>query len=95
MCKLPLLLTMLNPLVVLQGCILLVSNPGVADGISGLACGASYQSAVDRHLLWQRRNETVIPYNIPVWVAVQNISNLRNDLDGPAVSVMKNTQCYW
>lgn len=49
-----------------QGCILLVSNPGVANAISGLATSASYQSGVDRHFLWQRRNETVPEYNMTV-----------------------------
>jgi hypothetical protein len=40
-----------------KGSILLVSNPGVANCISGLAGAASAQGAVDRHFLWQRRWE--------------------------------------
>jgi hypothetical protein len=50
----------------LQGCILLASNPGVANCIAGLAGAASYQSGIDRHFLWQRRNETVPEYNMTV-----------------------------
>jgi hypothetical protein len=53
-------------LAVLQGCILLATNPGVANAISGLATSASYQSGVDRHFLWQRRNETVPEYGMTV-----------------------------
>jgi hypothetical protein len=49
-----------------QGCILLASNPGVSNCIAGLAGAASYQSGVDRHFLWQRRNETVPEYNMTV-----------------------------
>jgi hypothetical protein len=49
-----------------QGCILLASNPGVANCIAGLAGAASYQSGIDRHFLWQRRNETVPEYNMTV-----------------------------
>lgn len=49
-----------------QGSILLVTNPGVANSISGLACAASYQSGIDRHFLWQRRNETVPEYGMTV-----------------------------
>jgi hypothetical protein len=51
---------------VLQGCILLATNPGVANAISGLATSASYQSGVDRHHLWQRRNQTVPEYGMTV-----------------------------
>jgi hypothetical protein len=57
---------MLCLLCTLQGCILLASNPGVSNCISGLATSASYQSGVDRHFLWQRRNETVPEYNMTV-----------------------------
>eukprot|EP00879_Flechtneria_rotunda_P017454 GHRR01018292.1.p1 GENE.GHRR01018292.1~~GHRR01018292.1.p1 ORF type:complete len:412 (-),score=113.53 GHRR01018292.1:398-1633(-) len=67
-----------------KGCILLVTNPGVANGISGLATSASYQSGVDRHFLWQRRNESVPEYNMTVHEVVMAISNYRNELDGPA-----------
>ncbi|KAF6253913.1 ferritin-like domain-containing protein [Scenedesmus sp. NREL 46B-D3] len=66
-----------------KGCILLVSNPGVANAISGLATSASYQSGVDRHFLWQRRNETVPEYNMTVQEIVLAISNYRDELDGP------------
>lgn len=45
---------------------LLASNPGVSNCIAGLAGAASYQSGVDRHFLWQRRNETVPEYNMTV-----------------------------
>lgn len=64
---------------------LLVTNPGVQAGIGGLAGGAAYQSAIDRHLLWQRRNETVQPFGLPVWRVVQAISDLRDRFDGPLV----------
>eukprot|EP00882_Tetradesmus_deserticola_P001009 GHRQ01001092.1.p1 GENE.GHRQ01001092.1~~GHRQ01001092.1.p1 ORF type:complete len:409 (+),score=152.07 GHRQ01001092.1:202-1428(+) len=66
-----------------KGSILLVSNPGVANAISGLATSASYQSGVDRHFLWQRRNETVPEYGMTVQQIVMAISNLRDELDGP------------
>eukprot|EP00879_Flechtneria_rotunda_P021060 GHRR01022186.1.p1 GENE.GHRR01022186.1~~GHRR01022186.1.p1 ORF type:complete len:280 (-),score=73.94 GHRR01022186.1:2206-3045(-) len=72
-----------------KGCILLVTNPGVANGISGLATSASYQSGVDRHFLWQRRNESVPEYNMTVHEVVMAISNYRNELDGPAVSLQR------
>jgi hypothetical protein len=68
-----------------QGSVLLVSNPGVAASIFGLAGGAAYQSAVDRHLLWQRRNETVEPYGVTVQQFVEGISALRDQYDGPLV----------
>ncbi len=68
-----------------QGSVLLASNPGVAAAIGGLAGGAAYQSAVDRHLLWQRRNETVEPYNVTVAQFVEGISSLRDRYDGPLV----------
>eukprot|EP00775_Hariotina_reticulata_P002749 gene2749-3044_t len=66
-----------------KGCILLVVNPGVSNAISGLATSASYQSGVDRHHLWQRRNETLPEYNMTVQEVVLAISNLRDELDGP------------
>lgn len=50
----------------MQGCILLVSNPGVSNAIAGLATSASYQGGVDRHHLWLRRNETVPEYGMTV-----------------------------
>lgn len=65
-----------------KGCILLATNPGVANAISGLATSASYQSGVDRHFLWQRRNETVPEYNMTVQEIVLAISNYRDELDG-------------
>jgi hypothetical protein len=67
-----------------KGCILLASNPGVSNAISGLATSASYQSGVDRHHLWLRRNETVPEYGLTVADIVMAISNYRDDLDGPA-----------
>lgn len=67
-----------------KGCILLASNPGVSNAISGLATSASYQSGVDRHHLWMRRNETVPEYGMTVHEIVMAISNYRDDLDGPA-----------
>eukprot|EP00898_Chlorokybus_atmophyticus_P008903 jgi/Chlat1/9013/Chrsp94S08343 len=42
-----------------KGSMLLMSNPGLADAASGLACSASYQSAVDRQLQWDCRNYTI------------------------------------
>eukprot|EP00898_Chlorokybus_atmophyticus_P004985 jgi/Chlat1/5488/Chrsp36S05462 len=66
-----------------KGCILLMSNPGLADAVSGLACSASYQSAVDRQLLWDRRNFTIEEYGLRVFEVVQAASHLRNSLDGP------------
>jgi hypothetical protein len=74
-----------SPLPHTQGCTLLASNPGVANAIAGLACAASYQSGIDRHFLWERRNETVASYDMSVADIVQAISTLRVDLDGPAV----------
>ncbi len=35
-----------------QGSIALVSNPGITTAIAGLATSASYQSGVDRHMMW-------------------------------------------
>eukprot|EP00898_Chlorokybus_atmophyticus_P006561 jgi/Chlat1/6906/Chrsp52S06634 len=66
-----------------KGCILLMSNPGLADAVSGLACPASYQSAVDRQLLWDRHNYTIEEYGLRVFEVVQAASNLRNSRDGP------------
>eukprot|EP00878_Enallax_costatus_P000877 GHUV01001004.1.p1 GENE.GHUV01001004.1~~GHUV01001004.1.p1 ORF type:complete len:475 (+),score=107.17 GHUV01001004.1:451-1875(+) len=65
-----------------KGCILLASNPGVSNAISGLATSASYQSGVDRHFLWQRRNETVPEYGMTVHEIVMGISNYRDEMDG-------------
>eukprot|EP00898_Chlorokybus_atmophyticus_P002674 jgi/Chlat1/3407/Chrsp23S03813 len=50
-----------------KGCILLMSNPGLADAVAGLACSASYQSAVDRQLLWDRRSFTIEEYSLRVF----------------------------
>jgi hypothetical protein len=66
-----------------KGSIALVSNPGIANAIAGLATSASYQSGVDRHMMWLRRNETVEPFGVSLHDMVQAISNLRDDLDGP------------
>ncbi len=68
-----------------KGAILLISNPGIANGVAGLSGGASYQSAVDRGLLWLRRDEVVQPYGLKVSEVVQAVSDLRNRLDGPLV----------
>lgn len=69
-----------------KGSVLLVSNPGIANAIGGLAGSASFQSGVDRLMLWQRRNETVEPFGVSVEVMVQAISDLRDNLDGPLES---------
>eukprot|EP00898_Chlorokybus_atmophyticus_P005794 jgi/Chlat1/6215/Chrsp44S05750 len=65
------------------GSILLCSNPGIAAGVAGLATSASYQSAVDRMMIWERRNETVHPYGVSVSDFVLAVSNHRDSLDGP------------
>ncbi len=69
-----------------QGAINLMANPGLADLVAGLSTTAAYQAGVDRLHMWQRRNETVMPYNISLATFVAAVSNLRNMLDGAPVS---------
>eukprot|EP00898_Chlorokybus_atmophyticus_P007505 jgi/Chlat1/7756/Chrsp66S07223 len=68
-----------------KGCILLMSNPGLADAVSGLAGSASYQSAVDRQLLWERRNYTIEAYGLRVFPTLK-INNVPTDIRGLTLS---------
>jgi hypothetical protein len=70
----------------LQGAILLASNPGIANVIAGLASVASYQNGVTRHMLWERRNQSVAGYtNMSVADMVAAITSYQDTLDGPNV----------
>lgn len=48
----------------------------------GLAGSAWAQSAADRYILWERRNETVPEFNVTVAEAFARISALRDTFDG-------------
>lgn len=69
-----------------KGVTLLVTNPGIANAVAGLATSASYQSGVDRAMMWMRRNETVAPFGVTLEEMVAKISDLRDGLDGPLES---------
>jgi hypothetical protein len=69
-----------------KGVTLLVTNPGIANAVAGLATSASYQSGVDRAMMWMRRNYTVKPFGVTVEEMVAKISDLRDGLDGPLES---------
>ncbi len=79
----------------IQGVTLLVTNPGIANAIAGLATSASYQSGVDRAMLWMRRNHTVEPFNVTVEEMVAKSSDLRDKLDGPLVRVKRGLMVGW
>ncbi|KAK9839731.1 hypothetical protein WJX84_008142 [Apatococcus fuscideae] len=61
----------------------LLSNPVLANGVSGLATSATAQATVERVLLWERRNNIVQPFNETVQQVFSRISALRDALDGP------------
>ncbi|KAK9915059.1 hypothetical protein WJX75_004249 [Coccomyxa subellipsoidea] len=61
----------------------LLTNPVLANGVAGLATSATAQATVQRMLLWERRNNTVAPFNETVQQVFARISALRDSLDGP------------
>ncbi|EIE26936.1 hypothetical protein COCSUDRAFT_59434 [Coccomyxa subellipsoidea C-169] len=63
----------------------LLTNPVLANAVAGLATSATGQATVQRMLLWQRRNNTVYPFNETVQQVFARISALRDSLDGPPV----------
>ena len=71
--------------VYMQGLVGITSNPVLANGIAGLATTATAFAAVERTLLWQRRNATVEPFGETVQQVFSRISALRDSLDGPQV----------
>ncbi|CAL8468921.1 g8462 [Coccomyxa elongata] len=66
-----------------KGLTLLTSNPVIADGIAGLATSATAHATVERMLLWERRNNTVTPFNETVQQVFARVSAMRDTLDGP------------
>ncbi|CAK0780436.1 hypothetical protein CVIRNUC_005053 [Coccomyxa viridis] len=66
-----------------KGLVGITSNPVLANGIAGLATSATAQATVERFLLWERRNNTVSPFNETVQQVFARISALRDSLDGP------------
>ncbi|KAL3144311.1 hypothetical protein ABBQ32_14189 [Trebouxia sp. C0010 RCD-2024] len=66
-----------------KGLVGITSNPVLANGIAGLATTATAFAAVERTLLWQRRNATVEPFGETVQQVFARISALRDSLDGP------------
>ena len=72
--------------VVVQGLVGIISNPVLANGVSGLATTATAFAAVERTLLYQMRNATVEPFGESVQQVFARISALRDSLDGPQVS---------
>ncbi|BDA43080.1 Desiccation-related protein PCC13-62 [Coccomyxa sp. Obi] len=68
-----------------KGLVSLLANPVIATGVAGLATSANSQATVVRMLLWQRRNNTVIPFNETVQQVFARISALRDSLDGPQI----------
>ncbi|KAK9839115.1 hypothetical protein WJX74_009810 [Apatococcus lobatus] len=66
-----------------KGLISLISNPVIADGVSGLATSATAFAAIERFLLFQRRNVNVYPTNETVAQVFARLSALRDALDGP------------
>ena len=71
----------------MQGLVGIISNPVLANGVSGLATTATAFAAVERTLLYQMRNETVEPFGESVQQVFARISALRDSLDGPQVSL--------
>ena len=69
-----------------QGLVGLFSNPVLANGVAGLATSATAFAAVERTLLFQRRNTTVAPFGETVQQVFSRVSALRDSLDGPQVS---------
>jgi hypothetical protein len=68
-----------------KGLVGITSNPVLANGIAGLATSATAQATIERFLLWERRNNTVMPFNETVQQVFARISALRDSLDGPQV----------
>ena len=62
-----------------------MENSTLRDGAAGLAQSAGYQSAAQRFILWERRNETVPPFNLTVAQIAEAVSEYRDSLDGPQV----------
>ena len=66
-------------------CFLVCAPPGPLLTYSVLAMAAQ------RFLLWQRRNNTVYPFNETVQQVFARISALRDSLDGPQVCTSSQT----
>ena len=49
-------------------------------------------AAAQRFLLWERRNNTVMPFNETVQQVFARISTLRDSLDGPQVRIARATR---
>ncbi|KAI7837656.1 hypothetical protein COHA_008518 [Chlorella ohadii] len=52
---------------------------------AGLAGSANYQSAADRYILWERRDEMVPEFNVTVTEFMDALSALRQRLTGPVL----------
>ncbi|CAL5223508.1 g6035 [Coccomyxa viridis] len=68
-----------------KGLAMITANPVLANGIAGLATSATAQATVQRFLLWERRNNTVMPFKETVQQVFARISALRDSLDGPQI----------
>ncbi|KAK9826220.1 hypothetical protein WJX74_000769 [Apatococcus lobatus] len=68
-----------------KGLTSLLSNPVIADGVAGLATTATAFAAVERYLLFQRRNNIVYPTNETVAQVFARLSAYRDLYDGPQV----------
>ncbi|KAK9819242.1 hypothetical protein WJX81_003477 [Elliptochloris bilobata] len=66
-----------------KGLIGLSTSPVIAAGIAGLATSATAHSTVERMVLWQRRNNTVEPFNETVQQVFARVSAYRDRMDGP------------
>jgi len=68
-----------------KGLIGLISNPVIANAVAGLATSATAQAAVQRMLLWQRRDEIVEPFGETAQQVFARVSAYRDSMDGPMV----------
>ena len=78
-----------------QGLVGLFSNPVLANGVAGLATSATAFAAVERTLLFQRRNTTVAPFGETVQQVFSRVSALRDSLDGPQVRFASFMPATW
>lgn len=65
-----------------KGLIGLITNPVIANGVAGLATSATAFAAIERRILWDLRNETVVPFNETVQQVFARMSAYRDRMDG-------------
>ncbi|KAK9865756.1 hypothetical protein WJX84_001274 [Apatococcus fuscideae] len=66
-----------------KGLVSLLSNPVISDGVNGLATSATAFAAIERFLLFQRRENPVYPTNETVAQVFARLSAYRDAMDGP------------